>query len=560
MNKFDPLFKLHFYKLSTAVLLIGLGGGISSYLFHEIIHWATVRLHTFETFTFTTYAYALALAFLSYFLTQKYFNGTNGSGIPQVKLAIVTKKGSMLKRMTLGKFITSALSLCSGLSFGKEGPLVAISAAWGHLISHMFKLNPKITKILVSSGATAGLAAAFNAPIAAVVFTIEEILGELNTKYLGPIIVTSVLASFTSYTLMGGKSTFISSSHEFHIEWHLILYLVLGLLMSLVGFLFTKLILSLKEIRKRYFKKLDYLYIGIVVTLVAIASNFSKEVLGDGISTINQILSGAEINSFTFLLVLFVLKLCLTSASYSTGLSGGLFMPVIFLGAIGGSAYAGFLTEIGIAQIEVDAFALIGMTSLLVAVIRTPFTAFLMLFEMTRDYELILPLMFSSITAYLVSNMINPSSVYESVAEYEDVHLPIQSDNECLHEVSVDECMIKDVVTLSLQDSSDKIKDLTKESDYRWFPVLNFNKLLGVVSKYDLDKALGSEEEWDLRGLVKNQMISIHSDQNLIIALDRMKKFDINLIPVVSRYNSKQLLGIISMSDIFEYFRLNKNI
>jgi len=259
------LFQLEPLKIAIAVIVIGIGGGLFTYILHELILFTTSHLKTFESFTLKTYFISLSIAFMSLFFTKKVFSDTSGSGIPFIKLSLVTKKGRLPKRMALGKFVTSLLSLSSGLSFGKEGPLVTISAAWGYLVSHLLKLNPKVTKILVSSGATAGLSAAFNAPIAAVMFTLEEVLGELNTKYLGPIIVTSVLASVTSYKLLGDHSTFVSLNYNLKIQWHLIFYLFLGILMSFVGYTYIKLTLTFKKIRKKYFDKFDYLFIFLVV-------------------------------------------------------------------------------------------------------------------------------------------------------------------------------------------------------------------------------------------------------------------------------------------------------
>ena len=256
--------------------------------------------------------------------------------------------------------------------------------------------------------------------------------------------------------------------------------------------------------------------------------------------------------------LIFVMKLVLTSSSYSSGLSGGLFMPVLFIGALGGAAFGILLTNFGIEGIEVGAFALLGMTSLLVAVIRTPFTAFVMLFEMTRDYELILPLMTSSIVAYWISTFINPESVYESVAEYEGVHLPTQSDNECLNEMTVEECMVKEVICLDYNEPVGKYKELAFETHYGGFPVLRHGKLVGVLNKCDLKDYIKQNEESAVREVVRHLIISIYPDQSLLVALDRMKRFEIGRLPVVSRFNDKQLLGIITPEDIVNFLGIQK--
>lgn len=559
MKKFDHLLKTDFYKICIAVILIGFGSGLFSFLLHESVHLATKILGTFSQFTFKTYLYAITMALISYSLTKFIFKDTNGSGIPQVKLSLVAYKGKMPRRMPFGKFLTSFFTLCSGLSFGKEGPLVTISAAWAHLVSHLLKFNRQLTKVLVVSGATAGLSAAFNTPIAAVVFTIEEILGELNTKYLGPIIVTSVVASVTSYKLFGNSSTFIPLHYGFHIEWHLFLYLALGLIMSTIGYVLVKAIIVSKVIREKYFKRYDFLFVIFAVTIAAFFSQYSSDVLGDGTATINKLLLGKSSHILSYMFILFVLKIVLISSSYSTGLSGGIFMPVLFLGAVGGSVFGILLTKIGITNIDIGAFALLGMTSLLVAVIRTPFTAFVMLFEMTRDYELILPLMISSIAAYWISTLMNPESVYESVAEYEGVHLPTHRDNECLNEMIVEDCMVTDIVTLDVNDKVFEVKDKVQSATFGGFPVLKNGKLAGVINKCVLKDRIDNNEDCKIQELlVRYSIISIHPDQSLLLALDRMKRFDIVRLPIVSRFNDKKLLGIITPEDIVNHLGLSK--
>ena len=558
MKKFNEVIKKSDYQVAIAILLIGVGAGLFSYLLHEAVHLTSHYIGTSRPFTLSAYFLSLAFAMGSYFLTKKIFNDTSGSGIPQVKLSLAAYKGRMPRRMPIGKFITSFLTLCSGLSFGKEGPLVTISASWGHLVSHIFKFNRQITKVLVSSGATAGLAAAFNTPIAAVVFTIEEILGELNTKYLGTIVVTSVIASVTSYKLLGNKATFMALNYQFHIEWHLLLYLLLGLVMSFVGHMLIRGILYFKKMRTSYFKSHEYLFIFIAISLVAASSHMVPEVLGDGAGVINSLLGGHGTYFVSSMFLILIVKLLLTSTSYSTGLSGGIFMPVLFLGAVGGALFGLALQKIGVAHIELGVFALLGMTSLLVAVIRAPFTAFIMLFEMTRDYELILPLMISSIGAFWISNLITKESVYELVAEYEGVHLPTHSDNECLNEMIVEQCMIKDVLCLESNSSVSDAFETISQSRYSGFPVLRNGKLIGVVNRCEIQEKFESEPNSTVRNAAKYSVISIYPDQSLLVALDKMKRFEIARLPVVSRFNDRELLGLVTPEDIVNYLGLSK--
>lgn len=551
--------KKKYLRFSLAMLVTGVGTGFFSFALHYSIDEATSLLGTLNKFQFRTFLFSAVFAFLSYYLTKKVFSETGGSGIPQVKLNLVAFKGRMQKRLSFGKFITSFLTLASGLPFGKEGPMVTISASWGHLVAYYLRLDRQTTKVVVSSGASAGLAAAFNTPIAAVVFTIEEVLGELNTKYLGPIIVTAVIASVTSYKLLGNQSVFKQLNYGFDNEWHLVLYLLLGATLSLVGYVFVKAILMFKGIKKRYFTRFDSVYVLLAVALAALFSQIRPEILGDGAFTINRLLTGEWGHEYIpFLVTLLVLKLVLVSFSYSTGLSGGLFMPVLFLGALGGTLFGEVLQQLGFENIQIGIFALLGMTSLLVAVIKAPFTAFIMLFELTRDYDIILPLMVSSIGAYWVSSLFNQESVYESVAEYEGVHLPTQKDNECMNEMTVQDCMLRDLFTLQGNQTVEEVLSAIEDNDFSGFPVLRGDTLIGVVNRSELRRAAEEDPKTKVRNAAKYSVISIYPDQSLLVAMDKMKRFEIGRLPVVSRFNDRKLLGMITPRDIVNYLAKNE--
>lgn len=543
--------------VGISILIIGIGAGSASFLLHESADLLSDLLNTNESFNLTTLGFSVAVLFLGLFLTKKIFKDTGGSGIPHVKLSLTAFNGKMAKRMPAGKFITSLLTLVSGFSLGKEGPLVTISAAIGNLTAYSFKLNRRLTKLLVTSGASAGLAGAFNTPIAAVVFTVEEIWGQLNSKYIPPIMLTAVISSLTSSALLDGKTTFETLNYKFILDWHVVNYILLGLFMSIVGHLFINTILTFEKIENRFFQNKSYLYLFIAVLLTAAFSQITPEVLGDGTKTINFLLQGSEGKELSYYVMLGLMKIILIAYAYSTGVSGGLFMPVLFMGAIGGSVYGSLLSYIYDSPIEIGVFALMGMTSLLVAVIKTPFTAFILLFEMTRDYELILPLMLSSTSAYLISSMFDSKSVYESVADSEGVHLPTASDNEGLDEFCVRECMVREITSLDFESKIKEVKPILELKNHQSYPVLKNGNLEGVVYRNSILSS-GNDEDTSISDLIRYRPISIYPDQNLLVALDKMKRFDLGSLPVVSRFNDKIILGIITAGDIIGYFSRKK--
>jgi CIC family chloride channel protein len=209
--------------------------------------------------------------------------------------------------------------------------------------------------------------------------------------------------------------------------------------------------------------------------------------------------------------------------------------------------------------VQVGAFTLLGMTSLLVAVIRTPFTAFVLLFEMTLDYELILPLMVSSISAFWVASRLSPNSIYEEVSAYEGVHLPTAGDGELLDVMNVEECMVKDVIFL---DGNKTVRESYKEVvnlDYQGFPILINGKLFGVVSIFDLIEEVKENPDLLTKEVKIFSVTYVFPDQSLLVVMDKMKKNNLGRIPVVNRFNRSQLIGIITPEDIVGYLGITKS-
>lgn len=541
-------------KFVTCLVITGLSAGAISFLFHKAPHFIAEHTQTLKAFGPQAFLWSLALTFLSLFLTRNLFAETHGSGIPQVKLSLAASKGRMQKRMPFGKLLTSILTLSSGLSFGKEGPAVTTSASLAHLYAYLFRLSAEMKKLLVITGSAAGLSAAFNTPIAAVVFVLEEILGALNTKYLGPIIICSVIASLTSQNLLGGKTTFVATYNDFSTEWHLVFYLILGLLMAIAGSFWVKTVIRMKEFRFNQLKGRAYLFLFIVVVVVGICSHIDPRVLGSGTQSINEMMLG--LFDSDQILLLFVLKFFLAAMAYSTGLSGGLFMPVLFMGAVGGYAFGESLQFFGVEGISSGSFAILGMTSFLVAVIRIPFTAFIMLFEMTRDYDFILPLMLASAGAYLSSILMSRGSVYEIVAQYEGVDLPDQEDHELLDNMLVEECYVQKVTTLNVKQTCAEAYDKIKDFSYSGFPVLAQGELIGMISRAEVTNAYKQNPNISIGDLCQKDIITIHPDQSLLIAMDKMKRFGVSRLPVVSRYNTKRIVGLITLENIINHFGL----
>jgi len=242
-------------------------------------------------------------------------------------------------------------------------------------------------------------------------------------------------------------------------------------------------------------------------------------------------------------------------------MSGGLFMPTLFMGATMGSIIgvvcAKFFPEITTVS---GAYALVGMGAFFAAVIRAPFTSILMVFELTRDYNIILPLMIANITSYVISGKFGSKSVYELISEQDGIHLPSHEDNEILESLNVEDAMISDVLsfssTLSLSEAYKSLKNTTISG----FPILKNGRLLGMIAKSNMSAAIGRKEgSKKIEHLCEKKVIKIYPDQSLLVAFHRLKRFQISRLPVVSRLDDKRIVGIITAQDIVKKFGYELN-
>jgi len=534
----------------TALLSAATAVGLSKITHSLINYFGTNKPFEVRTFFFG----GLAL-FISGYISTRFYPSTSGSGIPGVRVALAVFHGKMSLRETFAKFVTSALSLSSGMSLGREGPTAAISAGIGSYFGQQFKLSKRKVKALVAIGSAGGIAAAFNTPIAAVVFTLEEVVGDLNAKVLGNIIIASVVASIAAHLMMGNQPTFQSLNYSLGHPAELLLYLVVGLGSSLFGPLWTKSVLWTREFNNKVFKGHRLTIIMVTFLLIGLISYIQPEALGSGHDTIEEALLSL-LKDWRFLLSLFVLKFVATTISYGSGVSGGLFLPTLLMGAILGSLFGSFFEiifpELGL---NIGAFALVGMGSYFVSVIRVPFTSIIMIFEMTRDYNIILPLMVANIVSYYISSKLHEGSIYESISEQDGIHLPTKEDAEILESLIVEDAMKPDPVSLSSTLKIEDAVEVIKEYQYSGFPVLKNGLIVGIVSKSDLEQAMAKKRGAEpVLNISERKVISIYPDQSLMVAFHKLDRFHVSRLPVVSRINDKKLIGIITAENIVSLF------
>ncbi len=515
------------------------------------------RLYTSQSAAWMRLLFPAVGALLSGLLLYRFFPDARGSGIPQTKAALFGRRGISL-RTTFGKFFCCSVSLGSGISLGREGPSVQIGAGIASQAGLRLGLSEEETSALMPMGTAAALAAAFNTPIAGIIFTLEEILGNMHTRILGGVVLASASSWLVLHLLLGDQPLFRVPQYRLVHPGELIVYVLLGLAGGLLAALFQW---SLLNLRERFLKlprstvAWQPLAGGLFVGMVAMGI---PELLGVGYGAVDRALNGQML--WQTMLLLLLLKLPGTVVSYASGNPGGIFGPSLFLGAmlggsIGSLAHGLFPEWTG----SPGAYALVGMGTAFAGIIRTPMTSVLMIFELTRDYAIIVPLMISNLLSFWVARRLIREPIYEQLAAQDGVHLPKPPSEAAEHELEVRDAMRP--VRLLL-DPDMKVKDAALYPG-RHFLVGRNGTLWGIVSSFDLEKAQG---EMRLAELIpfspdndpsppSSRLPHMHPDHPLDWALHRFGETGLSVLPVTERTGSRRLLGELTLQDLLEAYR-----
>lgn len=495
-------------------------------------------------------------AFLQYLVPE-----ARGSGIPQTKTAYFVRSGVIPFRVTLGKYLLSAFSIGTGGSIGREGPTVQICAGLASAIGRVISLTRDQIKTLLPVGAAAGLAAAFNTPIAAVTFTLEELVGDLNTRVLGSIVLASVSAAVVERAILGDEPVFDAPAYTLRHPVEFVFYAVLGVVAALVSVAFIRGLLWLRA-RCLPHKSVRAILItglgGLAIGLIAV---FRPEVMGVGYKTVNQALNQSL--PFQILLALAALKLVGTVVSYATGTAGGIFAPSLFIGAMTGGV-VGWIAHALFPSFSAGygAYALVGMGAVFAGIIRAPMTSVLIIFEMTQDYYIILPLMVANLVSLAISRRLHPLGTYESLSRQDGVHLPTRETRHILENIHVENAMVRDAVTLESHLTVEEAIRRIRNLDITGFPMVDLNRhLTGMVSIWDLKRAMAQgKKNVPIQEVgTTSYVLHAHPDQTLDLVLHKLGSRDISRLPVVNRENPRIIEGIITAEDVMNAFGVHRD-
>jgi CIC family chloride channel protein len=565
--------------LMATSLLVGLGTGAAAIVFTWMIGvmtnfffgWLPNRLPFLGNWALVIIPMlgGLVVGPIVYFFAQE----AKGHGVPEVMEAVALKGGRIRPIVAVIKSIASAITIGSGGSAGREGPIVQIGSALGSTIGQVLKLSDERIRSLVACGAAGGIAATFNAPIAGVMFALEVILGEFSARYFATVVVAAVTSSVIARVAFGNAPAFTVPRYELVSPWGLLFHTVLGILAALVAIAFTRVLYGVEDIFDAWKRFPEYLKAAIgglllgIMGLLFYQANLQRgwsvpgepvAFFGGGYTAMEWALSGQGAAWLVFLLA--GLKIVATSLTIGSGGSGGIFAPSLFLGAMFGAGFGqvvhGLFPSI---TASAGAFAVVGMAAVFAGAARAPITAVLIIFEMTDDYHLILPLMLATVISTIMAEHLSKESIYTLKLSRRGIRLERGRDIDVMQGVRVGEVMTTDVDTVAADVDLQELEQIFTETHHHGFPVLEENgDLVGIVTLQDLERARerGPLVGHTVRDIASQAVLTIFPDEPMWLALKRLGTRDVGRLPVVDRRNPRRLMGLIRRNDIVRAYQV----
>ncbi len=485
---------------------------------------------------------------------------TKGHGVPEVMAAMAERGGRIRPRVVLAKALASGICIGSGGSSGREGPIVQIGSAAGSAIGQLLRLGSQDLKVLVGCGAAAAVAATFNTPIAGVLFAIELILLEFKTRSFVPLVIASVFATVVSRAVLGSQPAFPIPGYAFQHPVELVFYLILGLLAALVGVIFIEALYRVEDLFDGL-KLHPVLKPALGGLLLGGLGVFFPRLFGVGYETVsgilNQGLGEAGFRLMGFLLLLSFLKILALSLTLGSGGSGGVFAPALFIGAAFGGAFGIVVNSaFPLVAAPYPAYALVGMAALFAAVSRATLTSIIMLFEMTRDYNIILPLMFACVVADIVAWLIHPETIYTKKLSRRGIRIEQDLEINLLKTKYVGEVMTREVEKISEETPLREVRDRILETGHQGFPVVDREgKLVGIITGRDVMAQIKRDRNLPAGAVAKRRLIAAYPDETLDVVWERMGRHGIGRLPVVAREDPRRLVGFLTKGDLIRFRR-----
>ena len=535
-------------------VLIGIGSGLAVVCFRICIEFLKLKLlgSGLQPSIPRVFMAPMLTGLVIAFLVVRFFPRARGSGVNQTKSALYIYDGYIPMPTVVGKFITSALAIGSGQSLGPEDPSLQIGAGLASALGRRLKLSREKLRLIAPVGAAAGLTAAFNAPITAVLFVIEEVIGRWTAGILGAVVLSAISSAVIERWFLGDEPLFrVPAYHLEHIG-ELGAYASLGVIGGFASLIFVKYIAYLRPKLRSLPPWTQYLQPAAAGLLIGLIGIKFPQVMGAGYSYIDQAMH--EQYTWQILALLGALKILSTGLSFTSGTPGGLFAPTLFMGAmIGGAVGMAEHQIVPHLAIPVGSYALVGMGTLFAGILRAPMTSVFMILEVSGNYSMIVPVILSNAIAYFISRTFQPTPIFDLLSRQDGLDLPSLEEERELPLLRVEDAMrtpVGQILTgeMALKEAQEHVQGSAQE----FFVVGMGGDDWSGISRANLLE-MTTNGDTPLSRLLMAQIPYLHPDHPLDTALRLIGEWP--FLPVVHRANAQRLLGVVSLDDVMRAYR-----
>ncbi|MBP9854332.1 MAG: chloride channel protein [Candidatus Omnitrophica bacterium] len=547
---------VHFVRPMLMAVSVGVGTGFLVVVFIKSILWVSAfffnpAVKNTLWVIFIPIIGGLIVGPLVVFLAPE----AKGHGVPEVLKAIAIRGGRIRPIVVLVKAVASIFSIGSGFSVGREGPIVQIGAGLGSSFGQLLKLPESRIRNLVACGAAAGVAGVFNTPIAGVMFASEVILRDFGANALSTIVVAAVSSSIISRIFLGDNPSFIVPTYSMHNPLEIFLYFGLGVMSALAAVLFV-VALEWTEGRFEKWRFPEWAKPACGGLLIGLIGFSFPQIFGSGLSTIESALHGSI--PLQILLALIIVKVLATSISIGAGSSGGVFAPLLYVGAVLGGAFGQIASKHYIVPIAPSgAYALVGMASVFAAAARAPITSILIVFELTGSYGMILPIMVAVVTATSIAQRLLKDSIYLGKLKRKGIDVKSFEDTRVLEGLKVGDAMTQDFQTVQQDVTALELINLMSQNmNKSVFVVDRKNRLSSIIKTAEFNRVLMSEGKDFL--IADDIAVPIKEfsfpDEPLNEAARLMAAHHLTEMPVVDSLNISKIIGVLKSEDVFRIY------
>lgn len=565
-NLFDKTSFPEYTIFSFYAILIGAAAGLAAVLFHNSIEFFNKIFFekTKEGLFFLGTAAVIILPaigmLIQSFMIKVAPEISKKKGVVEIIKSVAIKGGFIPFKTTLFHFFAPVICIGSGGTVGPEGPAAQLGGGVASKITTLLDFSDQRRRVFTAAGAGAAIAAIFNTPLGGVFFALEIILlNDFHTPTFSALILASVTASAISRIFLGNESIFIFSTPVIGNYTHFYLYLLLGVISGMISVLFLK----YNEFTNSVFRTIklksipQWLVMIIVGLFVGVAGYFFQDIFGIGYSGINRILSNSL--SYQIVIILFALKFLLVPLVLNSGGYGGTFAPALFMGASLGFIFSFFVNNVLGIQVDSTTYILVGMGASLAGINSIPITAILMIFEMSREYTIMLPLMLSVIISSTIVQIVLKGTVHQKTLERQGFHLMNGRETNVLKSIYVDEIMQNDAILLHTNTSLNLVVAKLMESPHHKIYTVDDNgNLVGSITETEIRPLITEFESLKYTliasDISRTKINKIRSDNDLDHALKLLTKQDVDELPVVSPENEFYVIGTISRQDILSAY------